>query len=156
MTRKYHRDVWLGLGLLLFCAVVLFLSAQISGQAAYLPIALSVLMAVCSCFIIFKGLRLTKEQRGEYNYGLTMKGSKYAFLFMLFIFLYYLGLRYITYWIATPIFMFLTQKYLKLKSIKVNLLITILYIILCYIVFVIILHLPIYKIGILGRFFRFV
>ena len=74
---------------------------------------------------------------------------------MFFIFIYYLGFRYITYWIATPIFMIFTQKYLKLKSFKVNLLITVLYIILAYIVFVIILHLPIYKIGILGRFFRY-
>ncbi len=156
MTRKYHRDVWLGLVLLLFCAAVLSQAVQISGQASYLPVALSVMMAVCACFIILKGLRLTKELQGEYNYSLTIKGSKYAFLFMFFIFLYYLGFRYITYWIITPIFMFLTQKYLKLKSVKVNLLITVLYIILCYVVFVIILRLPIYKIGILGRFFRFV
>lgn len=156
MTKKYHRDVWLGLVLLLFCAAVLSQAVQISGQASYLPVTLSVMMAVCSCFIILKGLRLTKEMQGDYNYSMTIKGSKYAVLFMFFIFLYYLGFRYITYWITTPIFMFLTQKYLKLKSLKINLLITILYIILCYIVFVVILHLPIYKIGIFGRLFRFV
>lgn len=155
MSKKYHRDVWVGLFLLLFCAAVLFNAARISGQAAYLPVALTVLMALCAVFIIIKGLRLTKEQMGDYHYPLTIKGSKYAFLFMFFIFLYYLGFRYITYWIATPVFMILSQKYLKLKSIKVNLLITVLYTILCFIVFVIILHLPIYKIGILGRFFRY-
>lgn len=156
MTKKYHRDVWLGLVLLVFCAAVFSQAAQISGQASYLPVALSIMMAVCSLFITLKGLRLTKEQQGEFKYGMTIKGSKYAFIFMSFIFLYYLGFRYITYWIVTPIFMFLTQKYLKLKSVKVNLLITVLYIILCYVVFVIILRLPIYKVGILGRFFRFV
>lgn len=155
MSKKYHRDVWVGLVLLLFCAAVLFNAARIAGQAAYLPVALTVLMALCAVFIILKGLRLTKEQMGEYRYPLTVKDSKYAFLFMFFIFIYYLGFRYITYWIATPIFMIFTQKYLKLKSFKVNLLITVLYIILAYIVFVIILHLPIYKIGILGRFFRY-
>ena len=156
MTKKYHRDVWLGLVLLLFCAAVLFNAVQISGQASYLPVALSIMMAVCAFFILLKGLRLTRELHGEFNYSMTIKGSKFAFLFMFFIFLYYLGFRYITYWITTPIFMFLTQKYLKLKSTKVNLLITVFYIILCYIVFVIILRLPIYKIGILGRSFRFV
>lgn len=156
MTKKYHRDVWVGLLLFLFCAAVLFNAVQISGQAAYLPVALSVLMAICAIFITLKGMRLTKEQNGDYRYSLTVKDSKYAFLFMFFIFIYYLGFRYITYWIATPIFMIFTQKYLKLKSIKVNLLITVLYIILAYVVFVIILHLPIYKIGILGRLFRFV
>ena len=156
MSKKYHRDVWLGLVLLLFCAAVLSQAVQISGQACYLPVALSVLMAVCALFIMLKGLRLTKEQQGEYKYALTVKDSKYAFLFMLFVFLYYLGFRYITYWIATPIFMFLAQKYLKVKSLKVNLIITVLYIVICYIVFVVILKLPIYKVGILGRFFRFV
>lgn len=155
MSKKYHRDVWVGLLLLLFCAAVLFNAAQISGQAAYLPVALTILMALCAVFIILKGLRLTKEQNGEYHYPLTAKESKFAFLFMFFIFIYYLGFRYITYWIATPIFMIFTQKYLKLKSFKVNLLITVLYIVIAYVVFVVILHLPIYKIGILGRFFRY-
>ena len=155
MSKKFHRDVWVGLVLLLFCAAVLVNAVQISGQAAYLPVALTVLMAVCAVFIILKGLRLTKEQMGEYSYPLTVKNSKYAFLFMFFIFIYYLGFRYITYWIATPIFMLFTQKYLKLKSFKINLLITVLYTILAFIVFVVILHLPIYTIGILGRFFRY-
>ena len=97
MSKKFHRDVWVGLVLLLFCAAVLVNAVQISGQAAYLPVALTVLMAVCAVFIILKGLRLTKEQMGEYSYPL----------------------------------------------------------ILAFIVFVVILHLPIYKIGILGRFFRY-
>lgn len=156
MSKKCHRDVWIGLILLLFCAAVFFKAVQISGQAAYLPIALAVLMALCAVFIMIKGIRLTKEETGAFCYPMTVGESKYAFLFMFFIFLYYLGFRYVTYWIATPVFMILTQKYLKLKSMKINLLITVLYIILSFIVFVIILHLPIYKIGILGRFFRYI
>ena len=68
----------------------------------------------------------------------------------------YFGLRYITYWIATPIFMLLSMKYLKLKSWKVNIVITVLYTLICYVVFVIILHLPIYKVGILGQLFRYI
>lgn len=155
MSKKFHRDVWVGLFLLVFCAAVLFNAVKISGQASYLPVTLTVLMALCAVFIIIKGLRLTKEQLGEYHYSLTIKESKYAFLFMFFIFIYYLGFRYITYWIATPVFLILTQKYLKMKSMKMNLLITVLYMVLAYVVFVIILHLPIYKIGILGRFFRY-
>ena len=45
--------------------------------------------------------------------------------------------------------------FLKLKSMKVNLLITGIYIVLCYLVFVLLLQLPIYKVGILGELFRF-
>lgn len=113
-------------------------------------------MGLCSVFIILKGLRLTREQDGDYKYALTIKSSKYAFLFMLFIFIYFLGFRYITYWIATPVFMLLSMKYLKLKSWKINILITVLYTLICYVVFVIILHLPIYRVGILGQLFRYV
>ena len=156
LAKKYHRDVWVGLVLFGFCMFALITAMKIPGEASYLPIALSVLMAICAACIVWKGLRLTKEQHGDYKYALTIKESRYAFLFMFFIFLYYLGFRYIAYWIATPVFMILTQKFLKLKSMKVNLLITVLYTVLCFITFVMILHLPIYKIGILGRLFRYV
>jgi len=156
MTKKFHRDVWVGVVLLAFCAVVLVLAMQISGQSAVVPIALSILMAVCALFIILKGLRLTKEQQGDFKYAMTVKDSKNAFIFMAFIIVYYLLFRYVTYWIATPIFMIFTMKYLKVKSWKVNIIITVLYMIICYIAFVIILQLPIYKVGVLGRLFRYV
>ena len=156
MTKKFHRDGWVGVVLLAFCAVAFFLALQISGQSAAVPIALTVLMAVCALFIVLKGLRLTREQQGAFHYALTVKESKNAFLFMGFIVLYYLVFRYVTYWIATPIFMILAMKHLKVKSWKVNLLITALYMIICYVAFVIILQLPIYKVGVLGRLFRYV
>ena len=140
MTKKFHRDVWVGVALLAFCAVVFFLALQISGQSAVVPITLTVLMAVCSLFIILKGLRLTKAQEGEFH----------------FIIIYYLLFRYVTYWIATPVFMIFAMKHLKVKSWKVNILITVLYMIICYVAFVIILQLPIYKVGVLGRWFRYV
>ena len=155
MLKKYHRDVWLGLVLLVFCAAVLAMAVQIPGEACYLPIALSILMGVCAVCISIKGLRETKEMNGEFKYQLTVKDSKYAFIFMFFIFLYYLGFQYITYWIATPVFLILTQKYLKLKSWKVNLIITVLYMIISYVTFVIVLKLPIYRVGELGEFFRY-
>lgn len=156
MAKKFHRDVWVGTVLLIFCAAVFLIAVQIPGQASYLPTALALLMGLCSVFIILKGLRLTREQDGDYKYALTIKSSKYAFLFMLFIFIYFLGFRYITYWIATPVFILLSMKYLKLKSWKINILITVLYTLICYVVFVIILHLPIYRVGILGQLFRYV
>ena len=52
--------------------------------------------------------------------------------------------------------MIVAMKHLKVKSWKVNLLITALYMIICYVAFVIILQLPIYKVGVLGRLFRYV
>ena len=37
MAKKYHRDTWVGLVLLCFCAFFLFNAMQIPGEAAYLP-----------------------------------------------------------------------------------------------------------------------
>lgn len=91
MAKKFHRDVWVGTVLLIFCIAVFFTAVQIPGQASYLPITLSLLMGLCSVFIILKGLRLTKEQDGDFHYSMTIKSSKYAFLFMFFIFIYFLG-----------------------------------------------------------------
>lgn len=156
MLKKYHRDVWVGLVLLIFCAFSGYTSLGIKGEAKVVPVALSVLMALCALKIILNGFRFTKEAMGEdFKYPLTVKDSKYAFLYMAFIFVYYLGFRYITYWIVTPIFMFISMKLLKVKSWKVNLIITVVYIIVCYIMFVVVLHLPIYKVGMLGRMFRY-
>ena len=72
MANRFHRDVWLGAGLMVFCVLVLIQAVQIQGDAAYLPTTLAVLMGVCSLFIILKGLRLTREQNGEYNYSMTI------------------------------------------------------------------------------------
>lgn len=156
MINKYHRDVWVGIVLLIFCAWSGYVSAGIKGEAKVVPVALSILMAVCAVKILFNGLKFTKEAMGEgFKYPITVKDSKYAFLYMAFIFVYYLGFRYITYWIVTPLFMLISMKFLKVKSWKVNIIITVVYIIVCYIMFVIVLHLPIYKVGILGKMFRY-
>lgn len=156
MNKQLHRDVWVGTVLLAFCAVVFVLATQISGEAAYLPVALSVLMALCASAVVYNGLRKSKNHEGKFTYSMTVRNSKNAFIFMGFIFAYYFVFRYITYWLATPIFMLFAQKYLKVKSWKVNILITVIYMVVCYVLFVIVLKLPIYKVGILGRYFRYV
>lgn len=151
MKKQMHRDVWMGLMLLALCAWILILSIKIPGQAAYLPIALSSVMALCAGLITLKGVRLSEEGAGK---KFSLKEYKIAFIFMGFIFVYYLMFRFVSYWIATPIFLIFTQKYLKVKSWKVNLIITVCYLILSFIMFVVILKLPIYKVGVLGRYFR--
>ena len=156
MTRKKHRDVWVGIVLLVFSLWALFNARGIKGEAKILPVALTVMMTVCAALILLKGFRKTREQNGEYRYALTIAGSKNAFRYMLFIFLYFGAFYLLSYWIATPVFLFLSMKHLKLKSWKVNLVITVLYTVICYVVFVVILKLPIYKIGIFGKYFRYV
>lgn len=156
MKLRYHRDVWVGAILLVFCGAALSMSLNISGQASYLPTALSVLMALCALIIIIGGLRKTREVQGSFQYAITWKDSKSAFIFMGFIAIYYLLFRYVSYWIATPVFLIFTQKHLKVKSWKINLIVTVCYLVISYILFVIILKLPIYKIGILGKYFRYI
>jgi len=156
MNKQLHRDVWVGALLFAFSVWVLFMAINISGQAAYLPVALSVLMLVCAACIVLNGLRQTKQAGGNFNYTMTLRGGKEAFLFMIFIFLYYFGFRFIGYWVTTPIFLVFTQKYLKVKSWITIALVTVLYTVITFVIFVVILKLPIYKIGILGPYFRIV
>lgn len=156
MKKQIHRDVWVGVVLLVFCAAVLYNAVNIPGEASYLPVALSVLMSVCAAAILVSGIRKTKQAEGEFEYAMTWKKGKYAFQFMLFIFIYYLLFRYVSYWVATPFFLLFTQKHLRVKSWKLNIAITVIYMIVSYVLFVIVLKLPIYKVGVLGKYFRFV
>lgn len=156
MNKRLHRDVWLGSVLLAFCLLVLYFSVHISGQASYVPTALSLLMALCAATIIFNGLRKTKSLGESFKYAMTFREGKNAFIFMAFIFLYYAGFKLLGYWVTTPIFLVLTQKYLKVKSWKTNIVITVSYMVITFIIFVVVLKLPIYKIGIFGKYFRIV
>lgn len=155
MKKQIHRDVWVGATLLAFSLWALVVARNISGQASILPSALCVMMALCAVIVVLNGLRKTKSAEGEFHYAMTLKSSKNAFLFLLFIFLYYFGFKYIGYWVATPVFLLFAQKYLRVKSWKVNVIITVSYLVLTYILFVVILKLPIYKVGVLGPYFRF-
>lgn len=156
MNKQLHRDVWVGGVLLAFCLWVLFLAVHISGQAAYLPTALAVMMMACAATVIINGLRKSKPAGEPFHYAMTLGEGKNAFLFMFFIFLYFLGFKWIGYWVITPAFLVLTQKYLKVKSWVTIALVTVLYTAITFAIFVVTLKLPIYKIGILGKYFRIV
>ncbi|MFV0497423.1 MAG: tripartite tricarboxylate transporter TctB family protein [Candidatus Fimivivens sp.] len=156
MNKQLHRDVWVGSVLLAFCLLVLFLSANISGEASYLPVALSLMMLACAVSVIVNGLRKSKSADGSFHYVMTLREGKHAFLFMFFVFLYYAGFKLLGYWVSTPIFLVFTQKYLRVQSWKTIALVTVIYTAITFILFVVILKLPIYKIGIFGKFFRIV
>ena len=58
MNKQLHRDVGVGVVLLVFCAVVFFFATQISGQAAYLPVPrrddkFLLLQATCAIPLLF-------------------------------------------------------------------------------------------------------
>lgn len=156
MNKQLHRDVWVGGLLLAFCLLVLYFSVHISGQASYLPTALSLMMMACAATVVVNGLRKSKPAGTPIHYAMTLRDSKNAFLFMFFIILYYLAFKLLGYWVTTPIFLVLTQKYLKVKSWRTIVLVTILYTVITFILFVVILKLPIYKVGLFGKYFRMV
>ena len=76
MASKTHRDVWVGSILLVFSLWALMVARGIKGEAKILPVALTVMMTVCSVLILVKGMRKTKEEKGDYHYALTVKDSK--------------------------------------------------------------------------------
>ncbi len=154
MIKKLHYDVYTGTALSLFSVWVLLQAAGIPGEAKLLPMALSALMVVCAVTVLANGIRKTRAANDSGTVNLLE--HKHAFLFMLGIFVYYLGFRYIGYWVATPVFLIVSQKWLNVRSWKVNLIVTITYTLVAYILFVAVLKLPIYRVGILGKYFRFV
>ena len=151
MVKKFHHDVWVGIILMLFSAACFYMAAGISKEPGALPRTLCVLMFGCACWIALKGVLKSRTVQEKVVLG----EHKFGFLFYGFIFIYYLGFRFLGYWAVTPVFLILSQKWLKVKSWKVNLLITFTYMVVSYLLFVVLLKLPIYRVGLLGKYFRF-
>ena len=54
---RFHVDVYIGIGLLIICAVVFNLSLAMRSGARTLPLALSAFMGAMSVIIILKGFK---------------------------------------------------------------------------------------------------
>lgn len=152
MIKKFHHDVWVGIILIVFSTACLSVAMGISGEPGALPRALCAMMLGCACWITLKGFLKSKKEHER----VVLREHKFGFLFYVFIFAYYLGFRFLGYWVVTPIFLIISQRWLKVRSWKVNLIITVTYMIVSYLLFVVLLKLPIYRVGLFGKYFRFV
>lgn len=158
MKQKLHRDVYIGIFLLIFCTAFLIYGwVSIKAMdAKALPCVLLAAMCVLSVSIIVKGMRASKSSEdGSYEYSYTLKDVKEP-LIAYVLCLGYLGLFWwLGYFASTPVFLIALMRYLKAGSWKKIILITVIYTVAIYITFVPVLGLPIHRVGVLGSLFRF-
>lgn len=157
MKKQLHRDVYAGIALTIFCAAVFSLALDIQSGANYLPLGLSAFMGVMSVMILVGGIKETKNADSEhpFKYDTTWNDMKKPIIVYMIVTAYFFAFQIFGYFTATPIFLIVLQKYLKAGSWKRILIVTLGYMIFTYVLFVSILSLPIYRVGIFGKFFRF-
>lgn len=157
MKKQLHRDVYVGITLIILCATIFSLALGIQGGASYLPLGLSVFMGAMSVLVLLKGFKETKKADSEhpFKYGTTWNDMKKPIIVYLMVVAYFFAFQILGYFAATPIFLIVLQKYLKAGSWKRILTVTLGYMVCTYGLFVSILSLPIYRVGIFGKLFRF-
>lgn len=155
MKNTIHRDVYVGAACLIFCAAVLGLALEIKPGANYLPLALSVFMGAMSILMIITGIREGGAAGETGSSEMNLKSSKRPILVYLMIAAYLVLFQTLGYFVATILFLVALQWYLKAGSWKRISFVTLGYLIFTYVLFVKILALPIYRVGIFGRLFRF-
>jgi putative tricarboxylic transport membrane protein len=63
VNRKVHHDVYVGIVILLASIVLYIKTFEFIGEAAIFPRALLVLFLIFSIFLVYKGLKKTKQMR---------------------------------------------------------------------------------------------
>ena len=155
MKRKINSDIVIGILLVVVSAAIFATASGYPEGAALYPKGLAVLIALFSVSIIWTGFK--KSAAGETGEeAVTFDLVKQPVLVYLFMALYIAGFRFLGFFVATPVFIFSVLLYLKAGSWKRCLLVSAIFTLLCYIGFVIIMSVPLYRIGIFGKYFRWV
>lgn len=159
MKREIHRDVYIGIFLLIVCAAFLLYGwvSIAAPDARALPCFLLGVMCILSISIIVKGMRATKaaEAGSKFSYSYTIKDVKEPLIAYAVCLAYLALFWWLGFFASTPIFLIVLMRYLKAGSWKKIILITVVYTVILYIVFVPVLGLPIHRVGLLGDLFRF-
>lgn len=159
MKRELHRDIYIGVFLLIVCAAFLIYGwvSIAAPDARSLPCFLLAVMCLLSVSIIVKGIRATKEaeEGTSFQYSYTIKDVKEPLIAYGMCLAYLALFWWLGYFAATPVFLIALMRYLKAGSWKKIILITLIYTAIIYITFVPVLGLPIHRVGILGDLFRF-
>lgn len=152
MKTKINSDVILGV-LLIVVSVAIFATASgyPAGAALYLK-GLSVLIALLSASVVWTGFK--KGQEPDRKDTVTFALVKKPVIVYLMMVVYIAGFRFLGFFVATPIFIFSLLLYLKGGTWKRCLLVAAVFTLLCYVGFVILMKVPLYRVGIFGKFFR--
>lgn len=152
MKTKINSDVILGILLIVVSAAIFATASGYPSGAALYPKGLSVLIALLSASVVWTGLKKGQEPNGKES--VTFELVKKPVIVYLMMAAYIAGFRILGFFVATPIFIFSLLFYLKGGTWKRCLLVAAIFTVLCYIGFVILMKVPLYRIGIFGKYFR--
>ena len=157
MSKRMHRDVYVSIGMLVFCIVFIMIAVRLPSGARTLPMAMLLFMAVMSLLILYGGLKKSRlaDADNHITYETRLQDCKKPVLVFLFVVGYGILFRVLGFFTATPIFLIALFRYLNAGSWKKIVLITLGYTVVIYVVFVIFLGVPLHRIGLLGGLFRF-
>ncbi len=146
MKIKVHQDVYIGIGIIIFCAAFFIKTTKLPSGAAIFPVMTLGMLALLACWIVWDGFRKTKAEKNNDN---TISLSKLKVPFITFLFISgYIALFSLTgYFIATIVFMVLLMRYFRMKSWKQILLISTGFIFIIYLMFVKQLNVPVLNFG---------
>ena len=155
MKIKANRDIYIGIGFLLFCAFFFILSMDLPPGAATFPILLLAILSLLACLIFWDGYKKTRSVSEDNNEEKAFCFSDLKMPFVTFIIISgYFALFALTgYFIATIIFMIVLMRYFKEKSWRKILMISAGFILIIYAMFVKQLNVPVLNFGYLEQVF---
>ena len=153
MKSKINSDVILGVLLIVASAAIFATASGYPSGAALYPKGLAIIIGILSATLIWTGLKKSADPNTP-KCPITLEQIKMPVIVYLFMVAYIADFRFLGFFVATPIFIFGVLYYLKSGSWKKCLLISVIFTLLCYVGFVIIMKVPIYRIGIFGKYFR--
>lgn len=120
---RIHYDVFVGVTMLLITAYVLLTSSRMPTIAMRFPSFLGAAFGVLATFILVEGVVKTVRQ-AEPERCIDWKTSKYAVAVVGLSVLYGIAMRYITFFVATAIFVPGTMTFMGVRSWKTLLFVT--------------------------------
>lgn len=157
MGKRLHRDVYVSVGMLMFCIAFINIAVSLPAGARSLPLALLLFMMVMSLLILYDGLKKTRlaKQGNPIEYDTEVRDCIKPVLVFLFVVGYGILFKVLGFFAATPVFLIALFRYLKAGPWKRIIVITLAYTVVIYVVFAIFLGVPLHRIGLLGGLFRF-
>ena len=116
---KKHQDIFIGIGILIFCITAAVFSMQLNDGSEVMPLVLTSGMAVSGVFVIMGGIKKTANSRknsDEIQPLITLSSLKVPGIMYLQVVFYAISFHFVGLYAATLFFMAVSMRYLKQKS----------------------------------------
>lgn len=152
--KKLHQDVWIGIFILVLCAVFFLVNGKLSSDSGMMPRLLLAIMSVLGICIAVTGFQKSKNATPEnpVTKMISCESLKVPFSAYLYIVAYVILFKLVGYFVATPVFLLALIRHFKVKSMKVPVLVTVIYLAVIYLFFVKQLNVSVDDLGALGTY----